>query len=68
MILASYLSSQRALKSAINQTDTNKIYDETPGGTYSRITAALNILAGVLFLIGVILISLFVVLNMRGIP
>jgi hypothetical protein len=64
-VLASFYFSQRALRHAIKQVDQNRIYEQTPGRMYSRITSVLNAIGGVLFLVGVILIVMFAGKNLR---
>ena len=64
-VLASFYFSQQALRRAIRQVDMGKIYEQTPGGLYSRITAILNALGGLLFLVGVVCIVIFASYNLR---
>ena len=64
-VLASYYFSQQGLRHAIKQVDKEKIYGETPGGPYGRITAILNALGGLLFLTGIVFIVIFVSYNLR---
>jgi hypothetical protein len=66
-VLCSFFLSHLSLRRAINQVDTGKAYDEHVGGRYDFATAILNILGGVLFFLGVILIVLFVWYNLEGI-
>ena len=63
-VLISYYFSQRALRKTIQQIDDNKIYDQSPGGIYSHITSILNAAGGVLFLIGVVFITIFAFFNL----
>lgn len=63
-VLASYFVSQIALRHAIKQVDDNKIFEQSPGGIYSKITAVLNAFGGLLFLLGVVLMVMFAALNM----
>ena len=58
-VLASFFFSQQALRQTIKQVDEDKIREQSPGGVYSWITATLNALGGLLFLVGVVLIVLF---------
>lgn len=64
-VAASFFVSQLALRHAIKQVDSGEAYSQRPGGAYSRLTAVLNVLGGLLFLSGVILIALFVWYNLR---
>jgi hypothetical protein len=63
VVLASYFSSQKALRDAINAVDRNEIYDRTAGGLFSTVTDWLNASSGLLFSIGVILMIVFVAFN-----
>lgn len=62
--LYSFLSSSLASRHAIKQIDSDKIYSQHPGGLLDIFTAILNISSGLLFLIGVVLITIFVSYNM----
>lgn len=62
-VLASYYFSQQSLRRAIHQVDTEEIYDQVPGGLYSKITNILNALGGILFLVGVICVIFFAAKN-----
>ena len=64
-VLASFYCSQQALRHAVDQVDAVKVYDQIPGGVYSRLTALLNAVGGLLFLAGVVLMVLFVAQNLR---
>lgn len=64
-ILTSFYTSRQALKKAIQQVDAGQIYDQFPGGWYSRFVAILNTFGGLLFFIGVVLIVFFVKFNLR---
>ena len=63
-ILASYYLSHLALRQAIDQVDDGTIYLQTPGGGFSSWTARLNAAGGVLFLTGVISITVFAGINL----
>jgi len=63
-VLLSYFSSHLALRWAIKQVDNKNIYNERPGGCYDRITAVLNGLGVLLFIVGVILIICFISQNL----
>jgi len=52
-ILISMLTSQWALRRAIEQVDAKKIRSEEPGAWYSRATSGLNIAAGLGLVVGV---------------
>lgn len=62
-VLASYYFSQQSLRHGIKQVDAEEIYDQAPGGSYSKITNMLNTLGGILFLIGVFSIVFFAANN-----
>ena len=64
-VLTSFYCSQQALRRAIKQVDEGEIYEQTPGGFLSKLTAGLNALGAVLFLVGVVLIVIFVSNNLR---
>jgi hypothetical protein len=64
VILLSHLTSVWALKATISQIDSGKIFETTPGGGWSTVTTVLNILGGLLFLVGVVLLLLFVEQNL----
>ena len=64
-VLASFYFSQQALRRTIKQVDANKVYEQIPGGFFSRLTAILNASGGLLFFIGVVLITIFVSQNLR---
>jgi len=60
----SFFFSNRALHKAIGQVDADSIYTQRPGGWYDRVTVALNIAGGLLFLCGVVSMVVFAVHNM----
>jgi len=64
-VLASFYFSQQALRKTIKQVDADNVYEQLPGGIHSRITATLNALGGLLFLVGVTLLIIFVSYNLR---
>jgi hypothetical protein len=64
-ILISYYTSHLALRKAIKQVDTNDILHSQPGGFADYLTAICNPLGGILFIVGVILISIFVWLSLE---
>lgn len=63
-VLASFYVSHLALRTAVAQTDSERIHQEWPGGRYDKVTAALNAGGGLLFLLGVGLVVLFVSYNL----
>lgn len=64
-VLTSFYSSQQALRKAIEQVDADSIRQQVPGGFFSQLTTALNVLSGLLFFVGVLLIAIFVSYNWR---
>ncbi len=64
-VLFSLYAAHLALRKAVRQVDEDTINEETPGGHYDRITAALNALGGLFFLGGIISMSVFATENMR---
>ncbi len=64
--LYSYYSSAQAHAKAIKQVDDKKIYAEVPGGCFQTMTTVLNGLGGICFLVGVVLIAIFVKYNLEG--
>lgn len=66
-VLFSFLASNLALRRAISRVDAEETYAERVGGNFDLVTAILNVLGGVLFLVGVILIALFVWYNLEAI-
>ena len=65
-VLFSYYLSQQALRKAIQQTDSNVINNEKPGGWYSVATAILNPSGAILFFVGVCSITLFANANLKN--
>ena len=64
-MLMSFYSSQIALRKTISQLDDGSIYQQSPGGWYSQLTAVLNALGAIFFIVGVILIIIFASYNLR---
>ncbi|MFA6471009.1 MAG: hypothetical protein WCU00_03125 [Candidatus Latescibacterota bacterium] len=64
-VLFSFYTSFHSFRKAINQVDMDKIYFEKPGGCWSLITDIFHILGGILFFLGVIMLSLFIISNVR---
>jgi uncharacterized membrane protein len=62
-VLASYYGSQQALRLAIKQLDDRKIYMETPGGPYAKLTATLNKIGALLFVLGLFSMIGFIAYN-----
>ena len=58
-VLFSYYLSHLALRRAISQVDQGTIYKQRPGGALALCTAALNAAGAILFLAGVLSITLF---------
>jgi hypothetical protein len=65
VVLASYFLSQLALRRAIVQVDSGHIYKGRPGGPFALATAICNATGGILFLFGVVLMTLFVRFNLE---
>jgi hypothetical protein len=63
IVLASYFASHLALRKAVKQVDSGLPKHGRVGGIYDLITANLNALGAVLFLVGVILIIAFAYFN-----
>ena len=64
VILVSKLTSQWALRKAMRQIDQGTIHQQRPGAAFSVLTAILNVLAGLTFLVGVAALSWFAIANM----
>jgi len=64
-ILVSHHFSVKAMRKAIDQVDSGKIYGQRVGGPFDAVVKWTNILAGAFFLIGTILAIAFVAINMR---
>jgi hypothetical protein len=62
-VLASFYTSNLALRRAIRQVDDGTIRKQTPGGGVQIVTAVLNAAGALLFLVGVVFITVFVYLN-----
>lgn len=65
-VIISYFTSQKALKRAIHQVDSDTINQELPGGLYTRLTSTLNYFSGILFIIGIAFLIYFVNVNIGG--
>ena len=63
-VLCSFLTSALALRKATDQTDAKLIYLELVGGKYNTITKRLNYAGGALFLLGLVLLVIFIGVNM----
>ncbi len=64
-VLMSFFASHMALRRAISQVDDGTIYKAKPGGTMAVVTATLNVFGVVLFVVGVICITVFASANLR---
>lgn len=64
-VLISYFTSNLALRKAIKQVDSDSIRSSKPGGIADTLTAICNALSGILFIIGVVFISIFVWRNLE---
>lgn len=58
-VLSSYYLSHLALRRAIAQVDAGTIYNQSAGGMFASLTAWLNALGAILFLVGVCFITAF---------
>lgn len=67
-VLFSYYFSHLALRKAIAQTDSEIVHLVRPGGLPDWVTAVLNAAAGLLFLLGVLVMIWFVYLNQGAVP
>jgi len=65
-VLVSYFLSRHALLGAIEAVDSGQSELRRPGGRMSVATEVANVLSGLLFLIGVVTIAFFVVVNLGG--
>jgi len=65
LVLVSYFTSHLALRKAIKQVDSGSIRTSKPGGTADTLTEICNALGGLLFIIGVVFISIFVWHNLE---
>jgi hypothetical protein len=63
-VLASYFMSHLALRAAISQVDDGTIYSKPAGGVFRRWTAILNAAGAILFLSGVLFITVFAGTNL----
>jgi hypothetical protein len=64
IMLLSFYFGQRAFRKAINQVDQGNEPD-IPGGIFSPLTQVANVLGGVFFLVGIVLIAFFANYNLR---
>jgi hypothetical protein len=62
-VLFSYFFSVLALRRAVTQLDSQKIFRERPGGAFHSLTMVLNAAGGLLFVAGLILTIAFVQFN-----
>ncbi|MFA6903787.1 MAG: hypothetical protein WC236_11970 [Gallionellaceae bacterium] len=63
-VLTSYYLSHLALRRAISQVDDGTIYKQPPGGAFACMTAILNAIGAMLFLVGVCCITVFAGANL----
>jgi hypothetical protein len=63
LVLVSFFSSIHSFSKAISQTDSEKIHDEKPGGTWNIFTRILNLINIIFFIIGLTFLLIFVSLN-----
>ena len=63
--LLSFYLSHIAMKKTIKQVDDGVIYNETPGGCYTCIISILNAVDGLFFIVGVILVMVFAIVNLN---
>jgi len=66
-ILISMFTSQLAIKKAMKQVDAGTIRTERPGKWYGRVTASLNVLAGLGFAVGVMFLVWFALQNLGSV-
>lgn len=66
VVLVSHYTSHRALQRAIVQVDQGTVYTKTPGGFADLLTRTCNVLGGILFLVGLVMMLLFVKANLGG--
>ena len=64
-ILTSFLTSQHDLRHAVREVDEGKILPEQPGAAF-HVTLALNIIAASGFVLGVIFVGIFALLNVES--
>lgn len=64
-VLVSYYLSHLAIRAAIRQIDQDTLHKKESDGNYSTCTAVLNVAGAVLFLIGVVTITLFANSNLK---
>jgi hypothetical protein len=65
-VLLSYYLSHLAIRATIRQIDQDTLHVENSGGIYSITTATLNVAGAVLFLVGVVTITLFANSNLKS--
>lgn len=64
-ILTSFYCSACAMRTAVKRTDQRMLYRGEVGGVYDKLTLTLNPAAGVLFLAGLVSMSVFVWTNLK---
>jgi hypothetical protein len=65
-VLVSYYLSHLAIRATIRQIDQDKLHLENSGGHFNTATATLNVAGAVLFLFGVVAITLFASSNLKS--
>ncbi len=63
LVLWSYYTSGKALRKAIDQIDSDQLQRQ-PGGAMACATKVLNLLSGVLFVVGLVAIAVFAIYNL----
>jgi len=64
LVLASHYFSVLATRAAIEQVDAGRIYAEAPGRAFATVTKSLNLIGGLAFIGGLVLIAVFVDANL----
>jgi uncharacterized BrkB/YihY/UPF0761 family membrane protein len=64
LVLFSFATSTAALYRAVRQVDSEKLLAANPGGWFDRLTGILNMIAGVLFVGGVVAMAWFAFVNL----
>jgi hypothetical protein len=63
LVLSSYFTSTKALRTAIDQIDSDQLPHQ-PGGAMACATKVLNFLSGILFVAGLLEIAVFAIYNL----
>jgi len=64
VVLVSYFLSIRSLRTALRQAYDGSLYSRRPGGTFAIATDVCNVIGGILFFVGVLLMAVFVRSNL----